>query len=121
VTSTKITLRNMVFYGYHGVFAAEKELGQHLEIDVEVEGDFTCAGHTDDLAQTVNYVNLYNVVKELVEKGSFNLIEALGTGIAERILENFEVDRVIVRVRKPHPPLGGIVAASEFEIVKDKQ
>lgn len=120
VTSTKITLKNMVFYGYHGVFAAEKELGQHYEVDVEVEGDFIRAGQTDNLDLTVNYVQLYTVVKELVEEGSFNLIEALGTAIAERILESFEIERVMVRVRKPHPPLGGIVAASEFEIVKDR-
>ncbi len=120
VTSTKITLKNMVFYGYHGAFAAEKELGQHVEIDVEAEGDFIRAGQTDRLDLTVNYVQLYEVVKELAEKGSFNLIEALGTAIAERVLERFEIDRVTVRVRKPHPPLGGIVAASEFEIVKDK-
>ncbi|HBL37468.1 MAG TPA: dihydroneopterin aldolase, partial [Firmicutes bacterium] len=32
-------LQNMIFYGYHGVFAAEKELGQRLEVDVELQLD----------------------------------------------------------------------------------
>ena len=33
----------MAFYGYHGVFAAEKEVGQKIEADLELHGDFEAA------------------------------------------------------------------------------
>lgn len=120
MTSTKITLKNMVFYGYHGAFAAEKELGQRIEVDVELKGDFVQAGKTDDLDLTLNYIDVYTIVKDLVEDGEFQLIEAIGAAIADQIMDSFELDQVTVRVRKPQPPLGGILEAAEFEIVKDR-
>ena len=39
-----IRLENMVFYGYHGVTAAEKETGRRYEVDCELETDL--AAHT---------------------------------------------------------------------------
>ncbi len=34
----RITLKSLVFYAYHGVFEAEKELGQKFEVDVDMRG-----------------------------------------------------------------------------------
>jgi dihydroneopterin aldolase len=111
----------MVFYGYHGAFSAERELGQKIEVDVELKGDYSRAGKSDDLDLSVNYIDVYTVVKEIVEEGEFNLIEAMGTAIADQIMDSFEVEQLTVRVRKPQPPLGGIVNSSEFEIVRDNK
>ena len=33
----KIILKNMQFYGYHGVFSAEREMGERFEVDLELE------------------------------------------------------------------------------------
>ena len=32
--SDRLVLKNMVFYGYHGAYAAEKEMGQKFEVDL---------------------------------------------------------------------------------------
>ena len=39
MASDRLVLKNMVFYGYHGAFAAEKELGQRFEVDLEMQLD----------------------------------------------------------------------------------
>lgn len=116
MSSAKLTLKNMVFYGYHGVFAAEKELGQRIEVDVELETDFLNAGRTDDLDSTVNYVDIYTIVKDIVEEGEYNLIEGIATAILDQITDSFDLEQVTVRVRKPHPPLGGVIDTVEFEL-----
>lgn len=113
---TRLFLKNMVFYGHHGVYAAERELGQKIEVDLELFADFTVAGSRDDLAQTVNYQEVYLMVKQIVETEPFNLIEALGAAILKQVLAAFPVDRVTVRVRKPQPPVGGLLETVEFEI-----
>lgn len=118
MNSARITLKNMVFYGYHGAYAAEKELGQRIEVDVEMAADFTKAGKLDDLDYTINYVDVYTIVKDIVEEGEYNLIEAIGTAIADQIGAAFDLERLTVRVRKPHPPLGGVLDTVEFEIVR---
>lgn len=119
MSHTKIRLNNMIFYGFHGAFAAEKELGQRIEVDVELTADFATPGKQDDLESTISYVDVYTIVKEIVEEGHYSLIEAIGVAIADRIYTRFDLQELLVRVRKPNPPLGGILDAAEFEILRD--
>lgn len=112
----RITLKNLVFYAYHGVFAAEKELGQRFEVDVDMYGDFQASARADDIDMTVNYADVYALVKEIVEEREFDLIEALAAAISDEVLAIHPVSRVTVRVRKPHAPLGGLADYVECEI-----
>lgn len=114
MASDRLVLKNMVFYGYHGAFAAEKELGQRFEVDVELHLDFKSAAA--DLELSVNYVEVYTLVKEIVEEREFNLLETLAETIAGEILSAYSVEEVVVRVRKPFPPSGGILDHVEVEI-----
>ena len=120
---TKLTLKNMIFYGHHGVYPSEKELGQSIEVDVELEANLVKAGEQDDLLLTINYVDIYLIVKKIVEKDQYNLIEAIGTEIINRIITHVgvlnEMTKITIKVRKPHPPVGGFMDAIEFEIFED--
>lgn len=115
-----IRLTGMEFYGYHGVFEAEQELGQRFEVDVELFLDLKPAADTDDIEVTLNYVDVYTLVKELVEERTFNLIEALAEVIAGEVLESFSVEGVVVRVRKPHVSMGGLLRTVEVEIERER-
>ena len=99
----------MVFYGYHGATPQEKELGQSFVVDVDLEVDLTTAGESDDLKDTVDYSQVYRVVKEMVEGPSHNLLESVAEGLAQRLLHTFSLDGVTVRVTKPHVPIKGAV------------
>ncbi len=116
--SDRITLSNMVFYGYHGAFEAEKELGQRFEVDVELVTDLSTVGQTDDLEQSINYVDVYTVVCDIVQERTYNLIEALAESIAGEILSAYSLDQVVVRVRKPSVPMGGVIDHVEVEITR---
>lgn len=116
---TKLTLRNMIFYGYHGVYDEERKLGQPIAVDVEMVSDLSDAGSQDDLRLTINYAEVYDLVKEIVEAKQFKLIEGIGSAILKRLAEKYVLKRLTVRIRKPHPPLGGLVEAAEFEISKE--
>ncbi|MEG6590841.1 dihydroneopterin aldolase [Paenibacillus barengoltzii] len=101
----KIVLRHLEYYGYHGVFEEERKLGQRFYVDLELELDLHEAGVNDDLTQTVNYAEVHELVKGVVEKKSFKLIEALAEHIASVVLDTYtRVDALTVRVTKPHPP-----------------
>lgn len=115
----KIVIRDMHFYGYHGVFDSERELGQRFEVDVELHLDLRVIGRSDDLEMTVNYVDVYTIVKELVEEREFHLVEGLAEAIAEEILTAYDLERVVIRVRKPHAPIGGVTAGVEVEIERE--
>ncbi len=117
----RIILSNMVFYGYHGVFEAEKELGQRFEVDVELVTDLSIPGQTDDLEQSINYVDVYTIVQDIVEGRTYNLIEAVAENIAGEILSAYSVEQVVVRVRKANVPIGGVISHVEVEITRQSR
>ena len=116
-----ITLKNMVFYGYHGVLPAEQELGQRFFVDVRLSADLRAAGQTDDLQCTINYAAVYSVVKEIVENRRFLLLEAVAESIAREILAGFPVEQVEVAVRKPSAPVAGVLDYAEVSIARRRQ
>ena len=113
-----IRLSNMSFYGYHGATAAEKETGRVFEVDCELEVDLAEAGRTDQLADTIDYRQAYDVIKETVEGRAFSLVEGLASHLAAQILESFPVYRVTLRVRKMNPPIPGQIKSIEVELTR---
>lgn len=116
----RITLRNMHFYGHHGVEAAERDLGGRFSFDVELVRDLTRAGETDDLSDTIDYKAVYDLVARIQRQG-FCLLEALALNVARGILDAFDVDEVTVRARKQSVPLGGLIDWVEVEVTRSKQ
>jgi dihydroneopterin aldolase len=114
----KILLEGMVFYGYHGVRQAEKELGQRFVVDLTVWRDLAAAGWSDDLTQTTSYSALYRLVESIVTGPACNLIETVAERIATAVLAQFPLDAVRVRVRKPEAPLPGVFASAAVEITR---
>ena len=113
-----IRLAGMSFYGYHGVSTAEKETGRMFEVDAELEVDLADAGQSDRLADTVNYHEVYEVVREMVEGKAFSLVERLAATIADKLLDKFPVYRVTLKVRKVNPPIPGHIKHIEVEITR---
>lgn len=117
----RIFLEGMVFYGYHGVNAEERTLGQRFIVDLEVVLDLAPAGLSDDLRDTVNYSQLFQIARTVVEGDPRNLLEAVAEDIAAQILAGFPVEEVRVAVRKPGVAIkGSILDAAGVEIVRQR-
>jgi len=117
--SHRVSLKNMVFYGFHGVYEFERELGQRFYVDLDLKADLSQAGKSDNLQETVDYVSIYNQTKEIVENHRFQLLEALTYHIAGEILRLHPlVEEVVVRVRKPSVPIAAALDYVEVESVR---
>jgi len=116
-----IRLENAVFYAYHGVMSDEQTLGGKFEVDVELHCDLSDAKQTDALQRTVNYERVYGVMKQAVVGKKYYLIEALANTIASQILAGFQnVERVVVRVRKPGAAVHGVIDHVEVEVESER-
>lgn len=112
-----IRLKNMQFFGRHGLFEAEAVLGQRFEVDLEVQLDLTPAGKSDRMEDSVHYGELYETVRGIVEDQRFNLLEALSHRIAEAVLDqDRRIHEAVVTVRKPGVPIPGILDCAEVMI-----
>jgi dihydroneopterin aldolase len=114
-------IKNVSFYGYHGVRTEEQNVGGKFEADVDIYTDFSEAAKEDNLAKTVDYHEVYSFLNKLSVKGKYYLIESLASEIADGLLKNFNrITKVAVRLRKKNPPLGGVVDSVEAEVIKEK-
>lgn len=105
----RIFLRGMRFMACHGVLPHEREVPQPFEVDVEMGLDLRAAGESDDLDDTVNYAEVYDVVSTVLTVTRKYLIEALAEEIADDLLRDFDSLRwVRVTVHKPAAPIDGI-------------
>ncbi len=120
--SDKIFLKGLAFYGHHGVSPHEKALGQRFIVDITLKCDARPAGLSDDLADAVDYVPAYSIVKEIVEGESRNLIESVAEEIATRILSQLNVSAVNVAIKKPEVAIeGSILSYAGLEIYRRRE
>ncbi len=117
-----LRIRNMRFYGYHGLLPEEAKMGQHYEVDVEIFGSFrgwaTHGAHPDveKVEGAVNYPDIYNLVESIVVRERFGMVESVADRIASAIEEDFGIRKLLVRVRKPNPPMSGHFDGIEVEV-----
>lgn len=117
----KIYVNQMEFYGYHGVFPEETKLGQRFVVDVIVETDLSKAGHSDHLEDSINYGEIFEVVKEIVEGKPFKLLEAIAEKITDELLVRFStIQSCTVKVIKPNPPIPGNYNSVAVEITRGR-
>lgn len=117
----RLTLSGMKFYSHSGLLSFEKDVGQLFEIDVDCYLDLQKATKSDRIGDTVNYPLLFEVVREIMEQSSFNLMERLAGKIAGKVLKDFPVEKVTVRCRKPRVPVKGFIDFAEIEITRGKK
>jgi dihydroneopterin aldolase len=115
-----VRLQRMIFYGYHGVSRAERETGRRYEVDCELVFDFSKAGQSDQLKDTINYREVFEVVERVLTTDHLQLLETLATRIVDGLLQGFPVQRVLVRVRKMIPPIPGNLDYIEVELTGDR-
>ena len=123
IAADRIILTGMQFYGFHGVNAEERALGQPFVVDLEAELDLEPAGASDNLADTVSYTHLYRVVQDVMEGEPYNLLEAAATKIVDSVLtQQSAVAGVRVRVSKPRPPIrGSVIESAAVELYRRRQ
>lgn len=113
----RIVLKNMAFYGYHGNLEAENQLGQRFFVDITLSLDLTKAGQTDNIADTISYAEVYELVADIMQGPPCKLLERLATLIGETIWNTcHDVVGLSVTVRKPSAPVAGLLDYAEVTI-----
>ncbi|MEN9291354.1 MAG: dihydroneopterin aldolase [Bacteroidota bacterium] len=105
----QIEVNGIQLYAFHGCLEEEGRIGGHYIVDVSLTTDFTSAALTDDLTQTVDYVDINRIVSEEMEIRS-KLIEHVGQRISRRIFQELKaIEKLKVKITKLCPPINGDV------------
>lgn len=118
----RITLEHMEFYGYHGCLPEERQQGQKFFVDAVLYLDLQAAGRHDDLAQTVNYAEVFTKIRSIVEGEPVNLIETVAERLAVMILQEYSrIVKVEITIHKPSAPIPGDFRDVSVSIMRERR
>ncbi len=103
----EIAIEGMEFFSYHGHFEEESVIGTRFIVDLFIETDTSNAETSDKLSETVNYLSVYQLVKNEMKTPS-HLIEHVARRILDAVKNNYpQIEYARIKLRKMNPPLGG--------------
>ena len=104
-----ITIEGMEFHAFHGLLEEEQKIGGRFAVDIVIETNFSEAACADDIHGTVNYQEVYDLVKKEMALPS-KLIEHVAQRILTAILDKIKsIDQLEVKVIKYRPPVNGVI------------
>ena len=102
----------MKFYAYHGVAPQEQQVGNLFIVDLLLTVNVIQAIESDSLGDTVNYAEVYDVVKSEMEQPS-KLIEHVAGRIVKALKIRFpKIEHVQIKLAKLNPPFGGDIQSA---------
>ncbi len=101
-----ISLENISFFGYHGLYDFEKKNGNDFLVNITIKykvSTFKIVSITDIL----DYSKVYEVISSAMQVPT-ELLENLCTDITNQLMQTFEcVQKVDISISKLNPPIGG--------------
>ena len=115
-----IKLTNIRTFSFHGCLEEEAKIGSNYRVDLTIKTNLEPSAKTDELTDTVDYVDLNRIVVEEMAIRA-KLLEHVAKRIIDRVLkELLMVTKIKVEVTKLNPPIGGDVEGVTI-IMKQKR
>ena len=119
--SVTIEVTGLSLYTHHGVTEAEREVGQRLVVDVRLDIGECDATATDSIEDTIDYVQVCQLIALVAQQRSHSTLERLCSTIANRLLSDYELEAVWVKASKPEPPIALSVEEVSVEVWREAE
>ena len=99
-----ISLNNVRFRAYHGLYPEERQKGNDFVVNMQVSY-ISKSGTIVSLEDTIDYGVLFDIMNSMMQQ-PVDLLETLVQGIAQAVHQKFpQVKEVNVSVEKLNPPI----------------
>lgn len=122
LTEGYILLQDVRFHAFHGVMPQEGKVGADFLVNLRVGYPVGKAMETDEVADTLNYAEVYALVAQVMRQPS-KLLEHVAGRIVQTISERFPlVTSIDLTLIKQNPPMGADAAGAgvEIHLINDK-
>ena len=117
-----ISLNDVRLYAFHGVMEQERRVGGEYSVSLRVHYNINRAMESDEVADTLNYADLLEVVKKEMAVPS-NLLEHVAGRIGQAVFCAYpQVEAVELTLTKLNPPMGADCAGASVHVhlINDK-
>ena len=122
LSSSYISLNRLRFHARHGVLPQERATGGEFIVSVRVKYLFDKALESDNVDDTINYAEIFEIInKEMLTPSC--LLEHLAGRIGRSIFNRMPmIESLDITVEKTNPPMGADSdgAAVELHLINDK-
>jgi 7,8-dihydroneopterin aldolase/epimerase/oxygenase len=115
-----IEITGLSLFTHHGVTAAEREVGQRLVFDIWFDVGTPDATVTDRVEDTVDYADVCQQVALAAQERSYATLERLCAAVADRLMDRYDAESVMVRAAKPEPPIALPVEEVSVEVWRER-
>ena len=116
INSSYILLKEIRCYAYHGVAPQENLIGNEYIIDLKLKVDISKATRTDEVADTVNYAEVHQVIKNEMAVPS-KLLEHVSGRIIQKLFDQFAcIAEIEHRLYERNPPMGADIESAGIEL-----
>jgi dihydroneopterin aldolase len=106
VEKSYVVLKEVRFHARHGVMPQERKVGGDFTVSLRVGVDLSRPVVSDDVADTLNYAALYEVVKREMAIPS-QLLEHVAGRIGQAVFDAFpQTMSIDLTLTKLNPPMG---------------
>lgn len=116
----RIALQGLRFVARHGAEPWEAEVDQVFSVDVVLDLDSDNGAQTDDLADAIDYREVFASVRAVMMGPRMKLIESIAARIASEICAGSNVRRADVTLKKYKPAIGGDCEYAWVNVVRDR-
>ena len=108
ITQSYIHINDIRLHACHGVLPQEQHTGNDYDINHAMQ--------SDNVEDTLNYAEVYNIIKEEMMQPS-KLIEHVAGRIANHLVQEFsQISTIMLRITKLNPPMGADCQGAGVEI-----
>ncbi len=110
MATAEFTIEGLALHARHGALQAERDLGQHFFLDLEIIAEIGAATKTDQLEDTLHYGQVIKAASAAFTAKPFHLIEAAAGAVGDALLAQFaKIESVRVTVHKPNAPVAALI------------
>tara|TARA_B100001057_G_scaffold474421_1_gene539983 strand:+ start:429 stop:788 length:360 start_codon:yes stop_codon:yes gene_type:complete len=115
-----VKVENLKIFAYHGCMAEEEVIGSDYVINIKARCVLSEKAFTDDITETVNYVDLARIAKREMAVRS-KLLESVAKRITSSCMKEVPlIDDVFVSISKVCPPINADVESVTVEITETR-
>ncbi|MBS3751572.1 MAG: dihydroneopterin aldolase [Anaerolineales bacterium] len=97
----KVIIKDLIARGIIGVNDWERKKPQEILINLELYGDLTKVGKTDQVQDSLNYRTIAKEALRIAETAERFTVEALAADIADACMSFEGLKKAVVRIEKP--------------------
>jgi dihydroneopterin aldolase len=116
----QIIIERLEFRGRCGVTPEERAKAQPLAVDLKLDCRIGPAGHSDDLAHTIDYAAVARRIVDIGTAQEACLLETMAERFLSTLFTEFPIEGATLWLRKLHPPISQVTTSVGISLTRTR-